>query len=88
MLWHLETQHNLYIPQNKSSVNADEVAKKKKISLKKLPIVANVIEYNEIDVKVLQEILEFIRSTQMPKSLKRVYDGPSMYTRSVKRKLL
>lgn len=46
-----------------------------------------VVKYNEIDVKVLQEILAYLRSMQHHHK-KRAYDGPSMHTRSVKRKLL
>jgi hypothetical protein len=69
------------------TVEADLQAKKKKVSMKTLPAFTSVLQYNEIDVKVLHEILDYLRSTQQ-KSLKRQFDGPAMHTRSVRPKLL
>ena len=63
------------------TINAD----KNKKPLPKQPIIQSVIQYNEIDVKVLQEMLYYIRLLNKPKTLKRKIDQvdtPAMRTRS------
>lgn len=68
------------------TVTADKIAMKKNVSMKTIPIVKSVIKYNEIDVKVLQEILAYIRRHQVqPIRNKRKLDLPAHNTRSKKR---
>lgn len=70
------------------TVTADKVAIKKGVSMLKMPIVKDVIKYNEMDVKVLQEILYYLRSYQTKNNKKkRSRDLPAFNTRSVKRRL-
>lgn len=73
------------------TVNADQIALKQKIPMIHMPIVQAVVKYNEMDVKVLQEILHYLRSHDKNPTksiLKRKIDVdlPSMNTRSNKRK--
>lgn len=76
------------------TVNADKIALKQKIPMIHMPVVQAVVRYNETDVKVLQEILHFLRSHNKGKTnniikrkLDNMSDSPAMNTRSVKRKL-
>jgi hypothetical protein len=74
------------------TINADQVALKKRVKLKTLPDVKAMLHYNEMDVKVLQEILDYLRNyQQQPIRNKRSLDLPSSntrsHTRNVKRKL-
>jgi hypothetical protein len=74
------------------TIMSDKDAIKKKVKLSTLSDVKVMLHYNEMDVKVLQEILHYLRTYQQPQIRnKRVLDLPSMNTRShmrnVKRKL-
>ena len=62
-------------------------ANKSKKPLSKQPIVKSVIKYNEVDVKVLSEMLTYIRSLGVNKPVKRKADRPCDNLRNVKRRL-
>jgi hypothetical protein len=53
----------------------------------KLPIVKSMIKYNEIDVKVLQEILSYLRNYQKTATNKKKRTLSSLFTTNKKRKL-
>ena len=64
-------------------------AGKGKKPLSKQPIIKSVIKYNEVDTRVLMEILTYIRSLDKTKPLKRkVESRPCDNLRSVKRRLI
>jgi hypothetical protein len=69
------------------TIKADTKASKLKIPMTKLPIVKSMIKYNEIDVKVLQEILSYLRNYQKTATNKKKRTLSSLFTTNKKRKL-
>ena len=90
---------NEIVDGQEAMIKVVQAAKSKK-PLTKQPIIKSVIQYNETDVKVLQEMLSYIRSLgkepvkskksyidPLVKNLKRKLDRPCDNLRSIKRRL-
>ena len=72
------------------TIHADKMALKQKKQLSEMPILKSVIRYNEIDVKVLQEIVSYLRLYHLKGHNKRKrneFDRPCLHTRSKKIKI-
>jgi hypothetical protein len=60
------------------AAECSEDAKKKDISMTELPVMKKIIDYNEVDCKVMMEIVEFIASDLYP-------EPPSKYMSKITR---
>lgn len=72
-----------------NTIAADKIAQKRNVDMKTLPIIKSMLTYNEMDVKVLQEIMHYLRTYQNVNinKNKRKLDLPAFNTRSFTRKI-